>query len=252
MTASCPVNVCLEVCIASLDDAIIAASGGADRLELNAALGLGGLTPSTGLLSAVVKSVALPVVAMVRPRAGGFLYSENDFAVMLADAAIFAERGAAGAAFGFLHEDGTIDAKRCGAMMKAIGGREAVFHRAFDVTPDPAAALEELIELGVTRVMTSGQRATAMEGAGLIAKLIEQAQGRIEVLPAGGIRPHNVRELIAATKCSQVHASLRGPREDRSVRANPSLRYSAATNMPEDQYDGTDEVMVKSMRTSIR
>ena len=105
-------------------------------------------------------------------------------------------------------------------MMYVLRGREAVFHRAFDVTPDPHAALETLVELGVTRVMTSWQKPTATEGAGLIVKLIEQARGRIEVLPAGGIRPHNVRELIAATGCNQVHASLRKVRVDPSVRAN--------------------------------
>jgi copper homeostasis protein len=188
---------------------------------------------------------------MVRPRAGGFLYDENDVAIMLADAEIFLKHGAAGISFGFLHADGTIDAHRCRSMINVTRKRESVFHRAFDVTPDPAAALETLIDLGVTRVMTSGQKATALEGAGLIATLVKQARGRIEVLPAGGIRPHNVRELVTATGCTQVHASLRKVREDPSVRANMGLRYSMEKNKPEDEYDGTDAAMVCAMRTSL-
>jgi copper homeostasis protein len=189
---------------------------------------------------------------MVRPRTGGFAYSEADLSVMLEDAAILLQHGAAGVAFGILCDDGRIDIERCQAMMHTIGPAESVFHRAFDLTPDPAAALEELIDLGVQRVMTSGHRPTALEGAPLIRRLIEQARGRIEVLAAGGIRPNNVRGLIAATGAREVHASLRGPRTDSSVRANPLMRFSAVTNPPEDQYDGTDQAMVAAMRAETR
>lgn len=247
MTSNRPSNARLEVCIASLDDAIAAAAGGAHRLELNAALALGGLTPAMGLLNAVLQQVALPVVAMVRPRSGGFCYSENDFSVMLADAAAFARAGAAGAAFGCLEEDGRVDIRRCRSMLAAIDGREAVFHRAFDLTPDPFTALEQLIDLGVTRVMTSGQRRTALEGGELIAKLIAQAAGRIEVLPAGGIRPHNVGELMRMTGCMQVHASLRSERDDPSGRLNAQVRFSVEQNRADDVYDATDQEQVAAM-----
>lgn len=247
MALPCPHNARLEVCIASLDDAIVAAHSGADRLELNCALALGGLTPSLGLMRRVRQAVAIPVISMVRPRAGGFCYDHADLAVMLEDAATLIAAGADGLAFGFLHADGTIDVERCRAMMEVIGPRQAVFHRAFDVTPDPFAAMEALIDLGVTRIMTSGQQPTAEAGTKLIKDLIERAAGRIEILPAGAIRPHNVAALIAATKCDQVHASLRSLREDRSTQANPAVRFSVEHNLREDQLDGTDETMVRAM-----
>ncbi len=127
--------------------------------------------------------MGIPVMAMVRPRAGGFVYSEADFAVMRRDAAILLEHGADGIVFGVLHSDGTVDATRCGKMLEVAGGKQTVFHRAFDVVPDPTRALDQLIDLGFTRVLTSGQQKTALEGSELIARLIARAAGRIEVLP---------------------------------------------------------------------
>ncbi len=247
MASSNPSNVRLEVCIASLDDAFSAAVNGADRLELNVALQLGGLTPSPGLFQRVRQAVSIPVIGMVRPRAGGFCYSENDLKVMLDDARSLRQAGADGIAFGFLLADGTINAEACRLMVEAVGPGEAVFHRAFDVTPDPHEALERLIDLGIKRVMTSGQRNKAEEGLPLIAKLIEQAAGRIEVLPAGGIRPGNVRRIIAGTGCDQVHGSLRGTRSDRSLSGRPAVRFSAAGG-DEGLIDATDGALVRAMR----
>jgi len=250
MTPDSPHNVCLEVCIASLQDAVVAAEGGANRLEVNSALSLGGLTPSSGLLHAVLQLVSVPIVAMIRPRPGGFYYSDSDFTVMLTDLAHCEAQDVRGVAFGILKDDGRIDGPRCRLITEAFEG-EKVFHRAFDLTPDPFEALEQLIGLGFTRVMTSGQRATALEGAETIARLIEQAKGRIEVLAAGGIRPHNVQELAARTGCTQVHASLRSPRKDASGRVNPQVRFSTQTNPRDDQYDGTDPQMVAAMREAL-
>ena len=247
MALPCPHNARLEVCIASLEDAIVAAHRGADRLELNSALPLGGLTPSLGLLRRVRQAVRIPVIAMVRPRAGGFCYNDGDLAVMLEDTAALLHEGADGVAFGVLKEDGSVDVRRCALLMHEIGPAQAVFHRAFDVTPDPFAAMEALIDLGVPRIMTSGQQPTAEAGTKMIKELIDRAAGRIEILAAGSIRPHNVAALIAATKCDQVHASLRSLREDRSTQARPALRFSVEHNLREDQLDGTDEAMVREM-----
>ncbi len=250
MTQFSQSNVCLEVCIASLDDALATATD-ANRLELNAALPLGGLTPSLAVLRHVKQAVTIPVIAMVRPRAGGFAYSTTDRRVMFLDAELFLENGADGIAFGFLDGDGQVDRIACCDMLRIIGNRQAVFHRAFDVTPDPSIALEQLIDLGVTRIMTSGQKPTAIEGAPLIQKLIGQGAGRIEILPAGGIRPHNVQALIAATGCSQVHASLRGPMEDRSTLARPLIKFSQELNEPEHRHSATDPMLVKQMRVML-
>src|SRR5690348_14712712 len=168
-----PANVLLEVCVESVADAVAAAEGGAGRVELNAALGLGGLTPSLGALREVRGATRVPVIAMCRPRAGGFCYDEGEFAVMVRDTQIALENGADGIAFGVLTEEGQIDVARCREVVKQIGPATAVFHRAFDFVREPMAALEQLIDLGVRRVMTSGQKPTAMEGAQLIADLID-------------------------------------------------------------------------------
>ena len=222
--------VLVELCIASVEDAVAAAAGGADRVELNSALPLGGLTPSAGLLAEVRRAVRLPVVAMARPRAGGFCYAAAEFAVLRRDVDFALDHGADGVAFGVLCDDGRVDVERCREVVRQVGpraGQGAVFHRAFDFTPDPFDALEQLIDAGVRRVMTSGQRPTAAEGAELVGELIRHAAGRIEVLAAGGVRPWNVAELVARTGCDQVHAALREPRPDPSTRARPDLPLAA-------------------------
>src|SRR4051794_31818003 len=167
--------VLVELCIASVEDALIAEAGGADRVELNAALPLGGLTPSAGLLAEVRRAVRLPVVAMARPRPGGFCYTAAEYAVLRRDVDFALDHGADGIAFGVLRDDGRVDVERCRKVVRQVGsrgGQGAVFHRAFDFTPDPFEALEQLIDAGVRRVMTSGQRPTAAEGVDLVSALI--------------------------------------------------------------------------------
>lgn len=250
MTPSPRPRVLLEVCVASVEDAIAAAAGGADRLELNAALELGGLTPSLGTLLQVKQAVSLPVVVMIRPRPGGFCYSAADFAVMQHDAALALEHGADGIAFGVLHEDGTVDVERSRQLIEQAGDRQAVFHRAFDVTPDPLAALEQLIGLGVRRVMSSGQEATAYNGSALLRRMIERAAGRIEVLPAGGINRFTVLDVLQRTGCDQVHASLRSRRHEPSTAARPQVSFGAA-GLPEDGYGSTCSQSVAALRALL-
>jgi copper homeostasis protein len=243
--------VLLEVCVASVDDARTAVAGGAKRLELNSALTLGGLTPSLGLMIEVRRHVPVPVVAMVRPRPGGFGYSDTDFDVMRRDADLLLQHGADGLAFGLLTEKGDVDRRRCRILRDVCGEREVVFHRAFDVTPDPFAALEVLIDLGFTRVMTSGQEATATEGAELIAELRERAAGRIEVMAAAGINAGNVAALVRRTGCRQVHASVRGVAVDQSVAARPQVRFGSLTIADETTYAGTDLEAVVHLRSAL-
>src|SRR5581483_7355331 len=147
-------EILLEICCGSAEDALEAAAGGADRVELCSALFLGGLTPSLGSLLEVKQKAKLPVIAMNRPRQAGFCYSETEFAVMERDTETLLEHGADGMVFGILKADGSVDVKRTRALRDRIGVRQAVFHRAFDVTPDPFRALNELIDLGITRVLT--------------------------------------------------------------------------------------------------
>jgi copper homeostasis protein len=240
-------RILLEVCVASVDDALAAVAGGARRLELNSALPLGGLTPTTSLLAEVVARVTVPVIAMVRPRPGGFCYSATDFDVMLRDAESLLKMGAAGLAFGVLLPNGETDVPRCRRLREVCGLAEAVFHRAFDVTPDPVAALETLIDLGFRRVMTSGQEESAYNGIPRIAELIRVAAGRIEVLPAGGINRFTVADVVSRTGCDQVHASLRTSFIDSSVAARPRVSFGSAVRWPEDRFDGTSEAAVRQL-----
>lgn len=247
-----PNRILLEIPIASPDDAAAAATGGADRLELNSALPLGGLTPSLGLLDAVRTQTQLPIMVMIRPRPGGFCYSPADLDLMRRDIDLALEHGAHGIVFGVLKEDGGIDMARCGEIVRRIAGRApAIFHRAFDLTPEPFAALDALIELGFRRVMTSGQEQTAAKGAELIAKLIEQARGRIEILPAGGINSTNVTELLSRTGCNQVHCGLRTKRVDRSASHRRGISFGSM-QFPEDQFDSTDGDAVRKLREMLR
>ncbi|HJZ89617.1 MAG TPA: copper homeostasis protein CutC [Gemmataceae bacterium] len=244
-------RILLEVCVASVDDALVAIAGGADRLELNSALALGGLTPSAGLMGEVRSRVSVSIVAMVRSRPGGFCYSSTDYDVMLRDARELLSAHADGLAFGILTESGEIDVPRCRRLREMIGDKQAVFHRAFDVTPDPFAALEALVELRFKRLMTSGQQARASDGAPVIAELIRRAAGRIEVLPAGGINTTSVADLVARTHCEQVHASLRRAVSDPSVRAQSPVAFGSATGVPEGFFEITDADAVARMRAAL-
>lgn len=234
-------RILLEVAVASVEDALAAHAGGADRLELNAALPLGGLTPTPGLVRGVRNAVPLPLVVLLRPRPSGFCYSRHELAVMERDLEWV---GDLPVAVGVLTDQGEIDVPA----MKRFARPGTVFHRAFDLVPDPFAALERLIDLGVRRVMTSGQAATALDGADRIARLIDAARGRIEVLPAAGIRPENVRELVRRTGCGQVHASLRGLRTDPSMRHHPGLRFGPGDA---DTFPVTDAEAVRRTRAAL-
>lgn len=195
----------IEVCCGSYEDALQAHLGGADRIELNSALHLGGLTPSTGTLKLTKAAVSIPVIAMVRPRGAGFCYSEKEAEVMMAEAKELLEAGADGIAFGFLNEDGSLDVDRNQAMITLIHqyGKEAVFHRAFDCCKDPFTTMEQLIALGADRVLTSGLAAKAPEGSALIAQLQSRFGDQIEILAGSGVNATNARKLMDDTGISR-------------------------------------------------
>ena len=158
-------NILLEIIVASPDDARAAAAGGADRFEVCSALALGGLTPSLGAVKAIKQVTEVPAMCMVRPREGGMAYGEGEFRSMLLDAELLIEAGADGLVFGFLTSEGEVDLERCRALLAVVeeAGRplQTVYHRAFDVTARPEIALEQLVDLGVTRILTSGRAPTA-------------------------------------------------------------------------------------------
>jgi copper homeostasis protein len=191
---------------------------------------------------------------MLRPRPGGFLYGEADLRVMRRDLNLLLDHGADGIALGVLMETGEINVARCRDLIAEIAsaGREVVFHRAFDVTPDPFVALEQLVDLGVTRILTSGQQEGAYQGAALIAELIRRAAGRIEILPAGGINRFTLNDVVTRTGCDQVHASLTRSFPDASTVHRPVIRFGAAFRSPEDRFDGTDLAAVAEVVEKLR
>ena len=241
----------LEICTASVDDCIAAQEGGAHRVELNAALALGGLTPSLGTLIEARAALDVPIIVMIRPRPGGFCYSPRDFAAMQRDVDFALEHHADGIAFGILTEDGRLDEPRCRRLVEQAEGRETVFHRAFDVVPDPAETLERLIDLGMTRVLTSGQETSAYNGAANIARYVRQAAGRIEILPGGGINRFTLADVLARTGCTQVHASLTTTRADASTQTRPHITFGGSFRAPEDRFSTTDADAVASLRRRL-
>lgn len=202
-------HITLEVCCGSFADALAAQAGGAPRIELNSALPLGGLTPSEASVKLVRQHTNLEVVAMARPCAGGFCYTDAQWTQLLAEISSLLAAGAHGIAFGCLTPAGTIDVARTREAVHLIhqAHATAVFHRAFDLTPDADKAINQLVSLGVDRLLTSGQAPTALEGAPLIAHLQSSWGDRIEILPGSGIRPSNAAQLLAATGVSQLHSS---------------------------------------------
>jgi len=244
-------GILLEIVASTVEDCITAESAGADRIELCSAIATAGLTPSLGTLIEAKKRVQIPVVAMVRPRAGGFCYSDEDFAVMQGDASLLLEHGADGIVFGILHPDGSIDRKRCSQMLDIAGDKQAVFHRAFDVVPDPQRTLDELIDLGFTRVLTSGQQKTACEGRELIQTLIARAGQRIQVLAGGGVRAHNVRPLVEASGCTQVLMAAFATGVDPSTAAS-CLRFGSVPGSPSGSYEHVDRSIVQQMKEVLK
>ncbi len=229
----------LEVCIASLADALSAEQGGADRLELNVALELGGLTPTAGLFQQVKQAVAVPVIVMIRPRGAGFCYSENERQLMLRDAELLLDLGADGVASGALCDDQSLDVAFWTSLVQLAGACETVFHRAIDAVASPEELLVELIDLGTTRVLTSGGSATALEGAVQIARLREIADDKIEILPGAGVTADNIGELMQRTGCDQVHGSFGVARGD------------AANGVVADTYPATSQDRVAAARRAL-
>lgn len=227
-----PPSITLEVCVDSLTSAKIAADHGAQRVELNTALELGGLTPSIGLVEqtiAALTKTGCVIIAMVRPRPGGFAYTADELATMQRDIKHLLRTGLAGVALGVLTAEGAIDEQANQTLIEPVlsAGKEAVFHRAFDLTPDSIQAIETLISLGFKRVLTSGQAPTAPQGSAVIRQLIHHAAGRIEVLPGSGITPDNADQLIRETGCTQVHASLRRTIAYPSCSRNPVIQFNS-------------------------
>ena len=242
----------VEICCGSYQDAIAAYRGGAKRVELNSALSVGGLSPSLIALRRIKRETDLKVICMVRPRAAGFHYDAVEAELMLEEARLFLENGADGIAFGFLSEDGKVDRENTQRMVTLIHSykKEAVFHRAIDVTPDIDAAMKILVELKVDRVLTSGQRAKAMEGIACIEHLQKTYGKQIEILPGSGMNASNAKEMIETTGVHQIHSSCKDYREDRTT-FSEYVSYAYLSQPHEMDYDVVEESLVRKLVQSV-
>ncbi len=250
MTQAAPAPL-IEICIDGPDAAVAAERGGADRVELCASLLEGGLTPSLGVLRATLGAVAIPVMAMVRPRGGDFLYSDLEFAAMRDDVANFRQEGAAGVVIGCLTADGEVDIDRVSALVAAARPLSVTFHRAFDMARDPAAALEALIACGVDRVLTSGQRPTALAGLDLLRALSAQAAGRIVVMACGELNPGTIATVRDAG-LAELHFAASRDTPSGMVWRNPEIGMGATDADREYRLTVTDEAQVRATIAAAR
>lgn len=216
-------RVALEIAANSLASALAAQDGGADRVELCENLGEGGCTPSYASIAMARERLRIALYVLIRPRAGDFLYDELERERMRRDIELCARLGCDGVVIGALDAGGDVDRATCAELVGAAGTLGVTFHRAIDAARDPARALEDAIALGCERVLTSGAATSASAGAATIAALVQQARGRIAVMAGAGIGPDNVRDLLAATGVSQVHASAKAPQRSRMRWRNERL-----------------------------
>lgn len=240
----------LEICAGSVESAIAARDGGAKRIELCAALEVGGVTPSAGLIAEARKIEGLILNVIIRPRGGDFLYNEYEVACMTEDIRTCKRLGADGVVIGALTADGDIDTATCKKLIEAAEGMSITFHRAFDMCRDPHKALEELVSLGCDRVLTSGQAPTAEAGILLLKQLVEKADGRIIIMPGCGVNSANAATILKDTGATEIHASAR-----KSVGSGMVFRHSGVSmgNPDCDEYarKETDVNEVRAIVNSI-
>ncbi|XP_076103439.1 copper homeostasis protein cutC homolog isoform X2 [Mytilus galloprovincialis] len=223
----------MEVCADSVLSAVNAEKGGAIRVELCSNLAEGGTTPSAGLLKVVKSRLKIPIYVMLRPRGGDFFYSDDEFEVLMEDLKLLKTIGADGFVFGFLNSNGTIDKDRC---------KEVI---AIDTTVDIMTALEVVIKIGFTRVLTSGGCSTALEGLPIISEMICKAKGRIIVMPGGGINENNISRVLQQSKAKEFHCSARTSRPSLMQFQKAGIPMGTAFHPPEYSTKVTDVAKVQ-------
>jgi copper homeostasis protein len=242
-----------EICIDSVEGALAAERAGADRVELCSALFEGGLTPSIGTIEVTLQSVSrIRVHVIVRPRAGDFIYSPLEIDAMVRDVQAAATVGAHGIVIGALTPEGDVDVPTTRRLIEAADGASITFHRAFDMVRQPFEALEQLIELGVDRVLTSGQEDSALAGAPLIADLVRKADGRIVVMPGGGINERNVARVVAATGADEFHFAALVTSDGPAIHRNPVPKMGGVLSRSEYQRSETSQERIGRIIGTVR
>ena len=241
----------LEMCIDSVESAIASAEGGASRVEFCANLLEGGTTPSLGAIRETKRKADIPLSVMVRPRGGDFCHTDEEFAVMAEDVRIFKEEGVDAVVFGLLTPEATIDVERTKALIEQARPLQVTFHRAFDMTRDPFEALDTLIELGVDRILTSGQEPSVFEGSDLIRRLIEHATGRIIIMPGCGITLKIVQRVIAETGANEIHVAAPAAQPSLMTFQNDEVFMGTALRSEEYMRYVTPAESVRQFRSKV-
>lgn len=239
-------KVVFEVCANSLQSAIVAQTGGAQRIEICSDLHSGGITPSAAAIKLSVQKLKIPVFILIRPRAGDFFYNEYEFEIMKEDILFAKSCGAAGVVFGILNSDSKIDIGRCSELVNIAKPMQSTFHRAFDRVIDFYEALEDVIKTSAHRILTSGLSEKAENGKDIIKTLVEKAKGRIEIMAGGGLTPTNVEGIISYTGVKEIHASC-------SIYLNSKMVRQKSLTAFDSNYKNTvtDIDLVKKMKEKI-
>jgi copper homeostasis protein len=244
--------VLFEACVDSIESALAAQEGGANRIELCADLLEGGLTPSAGVIYLTRQHLHIPIHVLIRPRGGDFCYSNREFEVMQLDIEIAKQIGANGVVLGILKSDGTLDGERTAVLVALAKPLSVTSHRAFDMARDPFQALETMIDLGIERLLTSGQAASALEGVELIGELVQRARERIIIMAGGGVNEETVAAIIRQSGVKEVHGSLRTSRPSQMSYRNPHCSMSALTQPGDYTLSATDAGRVQKLIEIIR
>ncbi len=221
----------LEIAASDFETTRSAVHGGADRIELCANLAEGGTTPSYGTIYQCRENFDVLLYPIIRPRGGDFLYTGDEYDAMLHDVKLCKQLGCDGVVIGLLKQDGTIDVERTAAIIEIAYPMGVTFHRAFDRCRDAFKALEQLVQIGCERILTSGQQPTVNEGIDLIAELNKRADHRIIIMPGSGVRKENINILVEKTGCKEFHSSLRGKEKSKMLFIHPAFENSAESYM---------------------
>ncbi|MBI3139172.1 MAG: copper homeostasis protein CutC [Sphingobacteriales bacterium] len=224
-----------------------AVEGGADRIELCANLAEGGTTPSYGTLKQCREVFSVLLYPIIRPRGGDFLYTDEEFSIMLRDVKLCRELGCDGVVIGMLQQDGRIDVQRSAKLVEAAYPLGVTYHRAFDRCLDPFEALEQLVQIGCERILTSGQMPTVSEGVDLVTELNKRADERIIIMPGSGLRKDNIKWLAGKTGCREFHSSLRGKKTSEMAFIQPGFAGSAESYTN----NAIDAEEVRALRMSL-
>jgi copper homeostasis protein len=237
----------IEIATSDFQTTKSAVEGGADRIELCANLSEGGTTPSYGHIVQCRESFSVLIYPIIRPRGGDFLFNEDEFSIMVRDVKMCKQLGCNGVVIGMLNKDGSIDIKRTAKLIEAAYPLGITFHRAFDRCSNPFEAMEQLIQIGCERILTSGQKPHAQDGVELIDQLNRQADERIIIMPGSGVRKENIKMIAEKTDCTEFHSSLRN-----KIVSGMEFMHPAFTDMEENYFNNyVDPEEVKALKNAL-